>query len=104
MRIKKRKNFALTFLLAILFWLAFGWLVYFQAPANNLLIFSFYLLLFLAVFLTAALILANSRRGFLLATFIILTLIFRYYQIGNLLNILLLAAIILILEIYLAKS
>lgn len=101
MRIKKRKNFLPSLLLTILFWLLWGGLVYFKSPDNNFLLFCFFLLLFLAVFFTTALILANSRRGLFLALFVVLTLLFRLWQIGNLLNIVLLASIFIILEFYL---
>lgn len=103
MRFKRRKNFLATFLIAILFWGAWGWLVYFKPPINNFLIFSFCLLLFLALFLTAALIFANSRKGLFLACFVILALILRYYQIGNLLSLVLLASIFVILELYFTR-
>lgn len=98
---RKRKNFLATLLLAILFWSLWGWLVYFKTPAENFLLLAFYLLLFLAVFLTGALIFTNSRRGLLLSSLITLSLLFRYYQIGNLLNIALLAGIFIILGFYL---
>ena len=103
MHSRKRKNFLATLLLAVLFWGVWGWLVYFKAPTENFLLLAFYVSLFLAVFFTSALIFANSRRGLLLASLIILSLLFRYYQIGNLLNIILLASIFVIFEIYLAK-
>ena len=97
---RKRKNFLPTLLLALLFWAGWGWLVYSQPPANNLILFGFYSLLFLALFLTAALILANSRRGFLFATAAIIFLIFRYYQLANPLNLVLLLGILIALELY----
>jgi hypothetical protein len=87
---KKRKNFLPTLLLAILFWLLWGGLIYFTAPTNYLLLITFSLLLFLASFLTLALILANSRQGLIVALGIICFLILRYYQLGNVLNIILL--------------
>lgn len=101
--IKRRKNFFPTLFLAILFWLSWGWLVYSTAPTSNLLLITFYLLLFIAVFLTTALIFANSRRGLITALFVVLLLLFRYYQIGNLLNLLLLLAIFIALELYLSQ-
>jgi len=100
---KRRKNFLPTFLLAFLFWLLWGGLVYFSSPDNSLLIVGFFLLLFLAVFLTAALIFANSRLGLLAATFIVLSLLFRYFQVGNILNLTLLTGIFIALGFYLSK-
>ncbi|MGB9706597.1 MAG: hypothetical protein ACPLXP_00780 [Microgenomates group bacterium] len=100
----KRKNFLPTLVLAILFWVAWSWFVFSYPPANNFLLFTFYFLLFLATFLTAALIFANSRRGFFLAAFLILFLLFRYYQIANLLNLFLLAGIFISLEVYFSSK
>jgi len=101
--IKRRKNFFPTLFLAILFWLGWGWLVYFTAPTSNVLLIAFCVLLFIAVFLAAALIFANSRRGLIAAFFVILFLLFRHYQVGNLLNLLLLLAIFIALELYFSQ-
>jgi hypothetical protein len=57
-------------------------------------------LLFLAVFLTTALLLANSRRGLLIAIGVIGFLLFRYYQIANYLNVGLFIAILVTIELY----
>lgn len=103
MRFKRRKNFSPTLLLAILFWLAWGWLVYSFAPTNNFLLITFYFLLFIACFLTLALIFANSRRGLIATLGIICFLILRFYQLGNVLNLVLLGGILITLNFYLAK-
>lgn len=87
----------------MIFWGFWSWLVYSRPPTTNTLIVGFFVLLFLALFLTLSLIFANSRRGALIAFFITLLLIFRYHQLANPLNILLLAGIFLSLEIYLDK-
>ena len=103
MRFKRRKNFLPTLLLAIFCWGLWFWLVFSVPPTSNLALIAFYFSLFLALFLTAALAFANSRRGFLTATIIVCFLIFRYYQLANVLNLLLLLGIFLCLELYLAK-
>jgi len=100
---RRRKNFLPTLLLAILFWLVWGWLVYSFAPTDNVLLIAFFLLLFLASFLTLALIFANSRRGFITALGLICFLILRFYQLGNVLNLVLLGGILVTLNLYLAK-
>jgi len=100
---RQRKNFLPTLVLATLFWGLWGWLVWSFPPTNNLLLITFYLLLFTTVFLTSALIFANSKFGFLTACFVVLVLIFRYFQIGNILNILLLAGIFISLGFYLKE-
>jgi hypothetical protein len=100
---RRRKNFLPTLLLTIIFWLLWGGLVYLFAPTNNILLIAFFLLLFLACFLTLALILANSRRGFIAALGIISFLILRFYQLGNILNLILLGGILITLDLYFAK-
>ena len=73
-------------------------------PTSTFLLLAFFFLLLVALFLTSALIWANSRRGLLTALFVILVLVFRYYQIGNFLNLILLLAIFMALEIYFSKQ
>ncbi|HUV42781.1 MAG TPA: hypothetical protein VMY36_02625 [Patescibacteria group bacterium] len=101
---QRRKNFFPTLLLTILFWL--GWtLVLFKVPPENLLsILGFFSLLFATLFLTSALFFANSRRGLITALFFVLVLVFRYYQIGNLLNLIILLAIFVALELFFSKQ
>lgn len=99
-KIKKRKNFLPTLILALIFAAALVWLVINQNPANLWLIAAFFLLLFFTVFLLLALILANSRRGFLLSLGLIGFLLLRYYQLANYLNLSLFFGILLCLEIY----
>jgi len=99
----RRKNFLPALTLATLLWGIWFWFIFSFPPANNFLLFTFYLLLFLATFLTTALIFANSRRGLFIALFLTLFLLFRYYQIANLLNLTLLAGIFISLEIYFSK-
>lgn len=100
MRRNKRKKLYLTLILAILFWLGWLALVFLYPPLNNFLIFSFFVLLFLALFLTASLIFKNSRRGLFLTLFIISFLLLRLFKLANLLNIIFLAGIFLSLELY----
>jgi hypothetical protein len=100
---RKRRNFLPTLFFALLFWIGWSWLVYTFPPNSDWLLALFFLLLFLAVFLTGALIFANSRRGFLLATAIIVFLILRYHQLANFLNLSLFLGILLCLEIYYVK-
>ena len=103
-KIKRRKNFLPALILALAFWGLLGWLVFSFSPANNLLIFIFYLCLFLAFFLTSSLVFANSKLGIIAALWFILFLLFRYFKICNLLNLSLLTIIFLLLGIYLFKS
>jgi len=103
-KIKRRKNFLPALIFALIFWGLWGWLVYSFSPANNLLILIFYLLLFLATFLTSSLIFANSKLGAIAALWLILFLIFRFFKIGNILNLSLLTVIFFLIGIYFFKS
>jgi len=98
--IKRRKNFFPTLFLAILSWLGWFFVLIKIPPESTLLLLAFFLLLFSALFLTSALFFANSTRGLVTTLFVILVLVFRYYQIGNPLNLILLLAIFVALELY----
>ncbi len=100
---RRRKNFLPTFILALFFWLVWLGVLLFFAPESLLVIAGFLLALFLALFLTFSLFLANSRRGFFVALGSALFLILRWQKIGHLLNIGLLLAVIFTLEIYFTK-
>lgn len=97
---RRRKNFFPTFVLAILFWLGWIFVLFKIPPEPNLSFLAFFLFLFLAVFLASALLFANSKQGFVAASFVIFVLLFRYYQIGNLLNLFLLLTIFIALEFF----
>lgn len=100
---QRRKNFLPTLFLAILFWGLWLILIFKLSPESNLLLFIFYFLLFSALFLTSGLVTANSRLGLLIAVFALLTLIFRYHQIANPLNLFLLAGIFIAFGFYWVK-
>jgi hypothetical protein len=101
---QRRKNFLPTLLLSILFWFSWGFVLFKVPPESFLSILAFFGLLFGALFLTNALVLANSRRGLITALFFVLVLVFRYYQIGNLLNLIILLAIFVALELLFSKQ
>ena len=103
-KIRRRKNFLPALLLAALSWGLLAWLIIKFSPDNNLLIISFYLLIFIAVFLTSALILANSQMGLTISLFLITFLIFRYFKIDDPFNLILLTAIFLLLLAYFYKA
>ena len=104
MAIRQRKNFFPTLVLTLFAWGGWGWLVYQYPPYSNLLIGLFLILLFLALFLTTALALANSRQGLFLTSFIILFLLFRFWQITHPLYLVVLAGIFISLELYFKSS
>jgi len=103
-KIKRRKNFLPPLILAIIFWGIWVWFVYSFPPDNNLLIFIFYILLFLAAFFTMALVFANSKMGVTTAIWFIFILVFRYFKISNLLNLSLLTVISFLLLIYFSRK
>lgn len=103
MRFKHRKNFLPTFLSAILFWISLFLFVFFIPPENQFLIIAFYCLLFISCFLTSSIILANSRRGFLVSLAIISFLGLRQVGQAHPLNLILLTAILLSIELYVAR-
>jgi len=102
--IKRRKNFLPTLFLAGLSWFGWGLILFKIPPESTFLILAFFFLIFTALFLTSALFFANSRRGLIMALFVVLALVFRYYQIGNFLNLLLLLAIFVALEACFTKK
>ncbi len=103
-RIRRRKNFLPALILAVSSWGILSWLILKFPPENNFLILSFYLLIFIAVFLTSALILANSQMGLTIGIFLILFLLFRYLKIDDPFNLILLITIFLLLLAYFYKA
>lgn len=98
--IKNRKNFLPTLAITIFLWLLLAGLVYLADPDIFGMAVLFFVLIFFALLFTFSLVLANAKRGIIIATGITLFLIFRYFGIGNLLNGLLIAGITLACEIY----
>ncbi len=90
--------------LAVLSWLGWAFTLFKIPPESTFSLFAFFFLLFSALFLTSALLFANSRRGLMAALFVVLVLTFRYYQIGNFLNLALLFAIFTALELFFSRK
>jgi hypothetical protein len=103
-KIKRRKNFLPALILTLIFWGGLAWLVYTFPPESVYLIISFYLLFFTAVFFTMALSFGNSKTGLTIASWAFLFLLLRYFKIGNLLNLSLLALIFLLISFYFYQS
>lgn len=111
MRSKKRKKeaklrriFFPNLIVSLVLWAAIGLIVYFVDPSTFAIIPIFFPLLFFALLLTFALIFANSRRGLVAATSLILFLILSYFGIGNILNFLLILGLAITIEIYFLKN
>jgi len=96
----QRENFLPTLLLTILTWLGWFYFFYFQAPDSNDTIGLFYLFLFIALFLTISLLLANSRRGFLSALALISILVLRQFEQFHIINLILFFALLFSIEIF----
>lgn len=107
---KRQKNFFPTFILILVFWTITGWLIGFVEPelVKNILIHNSYLVFFiplsLALFFTASVLLTNSRRGFLAAFVIVGFLILRLHDLGNVLNLALLAGLAIAVEYYFTQK
>lgn len=102
-KIPKRKNFLLSFAIAILLWLVWSVIFLFIPPEAYLAPIAFLATTLLAVFLTASLLFANTRRGLLTALGIIIIMVLNYYGTGNYLNIVLVTGILLTTDYYLSR-
>lgn len=99
-QILKRKNFLPTLLLTILLWLALGVLVNFIEPNTFGAVPLFFLITFMALLFTFSLIFAAGRRGLIGAVGITLFLVLAYLGVGNILNLILIVAIAVSIELY----
>jgi len=72
-------------------------------PETTLAVVFFYLLFFLAVFFTFALVFGNSRRGALVGVALAVALFLSQIKQAHVLNFILLAGLLLSIELYAAK-
>jgi len=104
---KQRKNYLPTVILIIVLWGLLGVLITQVEPelVKNILIpglyLPFFLLLLPASFLTLAIALANTKRGLLMALGLNAFLILRVFELGNLLNLILIMGIVIAMDRYL---
>jgi len=103
-RVKRRKNFLATGVLSILLWVIWATIFFFVPPENFLTPFLFLFLTGLSVFFTAALLFANTRRGMLTAFGIAAIMVLNYFGLGNFLNLILVAGVLLVGEYYFSKN
>jgi hypothetical protein len=107
---RRQKNFFITLILIIFFWSTLILMLIFVEPESvkDILIPNFYLPffinLFLSLFLTLAVIFLNSRRSFIITFGIIIFLILRLYNLGNILNAILISAAVFSLEYYFTRE
>ena len=78
-------------------------LVYFIDPQALGVIPLFFVIVFFALLLTLSILIANTTRGLITSTVIIMFLVLRYFGVGNILNLLLLAGIAIAIDLYFAR-
>jgi apolipoprotein N-acyltransferase len=103
-KIQARKNFLPTLVLTICLWLSLATLVYFIDPDTALAIPVFFLVVFFALLFTFSTILANSRRGLVISSGLTVFSILRYLGIGHIINLLLIIAVAVTVELYFIKN
>jgi hypothetical protein len=107
---KRHKNYFLTFVLILIFWVITGFIVGFVEPelVRDILIPHSYLVLFaplfLALLLTTSVLLTNTRRGLVITCGVISFLILRLHELGNLLNLILLVGLAAAVEYYFTQK
>lgn len=101
--VRDRKNFFPTLAITILLWIVTFALVYFVEPDTPLIMPLFFILVFLAFLFTFSTAIANSRRGLILSSAVTVFLFLRYLGVGNIINLLLIAGIVISLEVYYYK-
>lgn len=99
-QVLKRKNFLPTLLITILLWMILGGLVYFIDPDSFAAIPLFFILAFFCLLFTFSLIFANSRRGVVATIAITFFLLLTFFGVGNILNLILIVAIAICIELY----
>ncbi|MBI2035042.1 MAG: hypothetical protein HYT11_04885 [Candidatus Levybacteria bacterium] len=101
-KFRRRKNFLPALLVTIILWGILAIIFFFVPPETPLMPLLFLLIVFLTALFTGSLIFANTRRGVLLSLGILVFMLLNYYNIGNYLNLALLAGILVTLDYYLS--
>ena len=99
MVVTHRRNFLPSFILNLILWGGVAYLIFYLQP-NRTNIVLFFTSLTLALTLTLALILGNTRRAFFLTLFIDGFLLLQLVKLFTWLNLVLLLVILLTLELY----
>jgi hypothetical protein len=103
-QVLKRKNFLPTLLVTVLLWAIIAGLIYFIDPGTFGIVPLFFVIVFAALLFTFSLIFASTRRGLIGSISISLFLILSYLGVGNIINLLLIVAIAVSFELYLAQK
>jgi predicted ABC-type exoprotein transport system permease subunit len=96
----KRRNFLPSLLVTILLWILLAGLIYFVDPGTFGAVALFFVLLFSTFLFTFSLIFGSTRRGIIASIALSLFSILAYLGVGNILNLLLIVAIAVCLELY----
>lgn len=100
----KRKNFLPTLVITIILWIIIGGIIYFIDPNTLLALPLFFIATFLTLLFTFSLLFGSQRRGMISALSITLYLFLSYLGVGNIINLLLIVAIAVCVELYLAQK
>ena len=100
----KRKSFFPTLIITLIFWIICALIFFYADPEYGGAVTLFIVVIFLSLFFTASILLVNKRRGFLISLGISLMLLFRMWGVGNIVNMLLLAGMLIAFEIYSGKK
>ena len=100
----RHKHFLLTSIIALFLWISSGYIIFSVAPANIWVIGAFFLVISGALFLTASLLLGNSRHGLLVVFILMGYLLLRLMQQDIVVNLILLFSLAITLEIYFSQK
>lgn len=103
-QVLKRKNFLPSLIVTILLWILLCGLIYFVDPQTFLAVPIFFIILFTTLLFTFAFLFASTRQGLIISLSLSLFAILSYLGVGNIINLLLIIAIAICIEIYLAKK
>jgi hypothetical protein len=103
-QILKRRNFLPTLLVTIILWLLLGGLIYFIDPGTFGAVPLFFILFFAALLFTFSFLFGSTRRGLITSLSLSLFSTLAYLGVGNIINLLLILAIAISIELYLAQK
>lgn len=99
----KRKNFLPTLLITIFLWSLLAGLIYFVDPDTFGALPLFFILLFASFLFIFSLLFASTRRGLITSISLSLFSVLLYLGVGNILNLILILAIAVCIELYFAR-
>jgi len=102
-QIKERKNYFPTLIAIVFLVAAISGLIYFTDPITPGVTILFFILFFVLLLLALSTLLLNTRRGIIASIVITLFLILRVLGVGNILNLILLAGLGIVVDMYLTK-